>query len=186
MNKFHVKNNFELGFKAPDFRLLDVISGERYSLNELTGKKGIVLMFLANHNSYVKHINEEIVRIANDYRVIGFGFAAISSSDLSLFPEDSPQQMIEVAREEHYPFPYLFDEDQQVLKAYHITQIPDFMVFNQSLKMTYHGQLDDSRPQNNIPLSGSSLRRALDAILLNRPALKNQKSAEGICIKKSS
>lgn len=178
------KKDLHIGFKAPDFKLQDVVSGNFFNLNDLKGSKGIVIMFLNNHCPYVKHVNEEVVRIANDYRVIGFGFVAISSSDIAVYPEDSPQQMMEVAREEDYPFPYLFDKDLSVVKAYHVKETPDFLVFDKAMEMTYHGQLDDSRPQNIIPLSGTSLRRALDAILSNRPPIENQKPSNGSLLNK--
>ncbi|MGO2101960.1 MAG: thioredoxin family protein [Psychroflexus halocasei] len=165
------KKDLQIGFKAPNFKLQDVVTGNFFNLNDLKGSKGIVIMFLNNHCPYAKHVNEEIVRVANDYRVIGFGFVAISSSDIAVYPEDSPQQMMEVAREEDYSF----DKDLSVAKAYHVKETPDFLVFDKAMEMTYHGQLDDSRPQNNIPLSGTSLRRALDAILSNRPPIENQK-----------
>lgn len=173
----------QIGFKAPEFKLYDVVSGDSLSLETLMGDKGTVVMFLANHCPYVKHVQEEIVRVANDYQVIGFGFVAISSSDFEAYPEDAPQQMMKVARENDYSFPYLLDQSQAVAKAYAASCTPDFYVFDDALKMTYHGQLDDSRPQNNITLSGTSLRRALDTILSNGPPLKDQKPSVGCSIK---
>lgn len=178
------KNDLYIGFKAPDFMLQDVVSGSFFNLNDLRGSKGIVIMFLGNHCPYTKHVNEEIVRVANDYRVIGFGFVAISSSNTAIQHEDLLQQMMEVAREEDYPFPYLIDENMSIVNAYHVKGAPDFLVFDKAMKMTYHGQLDDSRLQNNIPLSGTSLRRALDAILSNRPPIKNQKPSNGSLLNK--
>ncbi len=174
----------ELGFKAPNFKLPDTISGNIFELyNDLIGEKGTVIMFICNHCPYVKHITEELVRVANDYRVTGFSFIAISSNDIINYPQDSPALMSEFARDEYFPFPYLYDETQNVAKDYQAMCTPDIYLFDNVLKLVYHGQLDDSRPQNNIPLSGTSLRQALDGVLGNRPPIQQQKPAMGCGIK---
>ena len=176
-------NMLPLGTKAPDFKLPDVVSGDTLSLNELKGEKGTVIMFICNHCPYVKHVNEEIVRVANDYHVLGFSFIAISSNDVKNYPQDAPDKMLENARENDYPFPYLYDESQDVARAYKAACTPDFYVFNAELVLEYRGQLDDSRPKNGIPLSGRSLREALDAIFNNREVYKDQKPSMGCNIK---
>ena len=172
-----------LGTKAPDFNLVDAISNKYVSLQTIRGEKGTVVMFICNHCPYVKHVNDEIVRVSNDYRVTGFGFVAISSNDVINYPEDSPQIMWETARENHYSFPYLYDEDQEVAKAYDAACTPDFYLFDAELKLVYRGQLDNSRPGNGIPPNGRDLREALDNILNNNPQRKDQKPSMGCNIK---
>ncbi|SHE90657.1 Peroxiredoxin [Psychroflexus salarius] len=177
-------NPIEIGFKAPDFTLQDSVSNEVFELyKDLRGEKGTVIMFICNHCPYVVHVIEELVRIANDYRVTGFSFVAISSNDILKYPQDSPQKMYEFAREHDFPFPYLYDETQLIAKAYQAMCTPDIYVFDRDLKLNYHGQIDDSRPQNNIPISGTSLRQALDFILSNKSPIKTQKPAMGCGIK---
>jgi len=173
----------ELGTIAPGFNLYDTVSRETYSLDDLKGNKGTVIMFICNHCPYVKHVNEEIVRLANDYRILGFGFIAISSNDAKAYPQDDPDEMFKTARQLNYPFPYLYDESQDVARAYHAACTPDFFVFDDYLKLVYRGQLDDSRPKNGIPTSGRSMREALDALLNNRPVSQIQKPSMGCNIK---
>lgn len=172
-----------LGTMAPNFQLKDTISRETLTFKQVAGEKGTVVMFICNHCPYVKHVNEEIVRLANDYRILGFGFVAISSNDVVNYPEDHPDKMFEYARKLNYPFPYLYDEDQSVAKAYQAACTPDFYVFDNAEELFYHGQLDDSRPKNGIPLSGRSMREALDAILNNQTPPKTQKPSMGCNIK---
>lgn len=176
-------NMIKLGTKAPDFRLLNVKNKQFVELADVRGKHGTVVMFICNHCPFVKHVNEEIVRVANDYKVTGFGFVAISSNDVDKYPEDHPDKMLEVAEEENYPFPYLYDETQEVAKAYDAACTPDFYVFDENDELFYRGQLDDSRPKNGIPLSGRSIREALDDILNNRDYPKIQKPSMGCNIK---
>ncbi|MGM0635601.1 MAG: thioredoxin family protein [Bacteroidota bacterium] len=176
-------NMLELGTKAPDFLLKDSVSKQTYSYKDIAGEKGTVIMFICNHCPYVKHVNDEIIRLANDYRILGFGFVAISSNDVENYPEDHPDKMWETARKLNYPFPYLFDEDQSVAKAYKAACTPDFYVFDAQDELFYRGQLDDSRPKNGIPTSGRSVREALDALLNNQAAPKHQKPSMGCGIK---
>lgn len=176
-------NEIGLGTKAPDFELLDTVSGNLHSLADVRGEKGTVIMFICNHCPYVKHVNEELVRLANDYRIAGFGFVAISSNDVENHPQDSPLFMRENARIQNFTFPYLYDETQETAKAYNAACTPDFYVFDANLNLFYHGQLDDSRPKNGIPLTGRSLRETLDAILNNREAPTIQKPSMGCNIK---
>ena len=176
-------NMLELGTIAPDFKLVDTVSKEFISLNSIRGIKGTVVMFICNHCPFVIHVNEEIVRIANDYRVQGFSFVAISSNDIVNYPQDAPDLMWKNARRNNYPFPYLYDETQQVAKAYRAACTPDFYLFDQGLKLIYRGQLDDSRPGNGIPVNGRDLRNALDAVLRNARVPGPQKPSIGCNIK---
>lgn len=172
-----------LGTKAPDFTLLDTVNGSLMSLKELQGPKGTVVMFICNHCPFVLHVNEELVRVANDYRVIGFHFIAISSNDALNYPQDGPELMRQNADDHDYPFPYLYDPTQEVAKAYDAACTPDLFLFDASLKLVYRGQLDDSRPGNGIPLTGRSLREAMDAILGNKQVPQPQKPSMGCNIK---
>lgn len=176
-------NMLPLGTKAPGFQLVNSVSKNLVSLEDVRGEKGTVVMFICNHCPFVKHVNEELVRTANDYRVTGFGFVAISSNDIENYPQDHPDLMWKVARAENYPFPYLFDETQDVAKAYDAACTPDFYVFDAELKLVYRGQLDNSRPGNGIPVNGRDLREALDNILNNNPQRKDQKPSVGCNIK---
>ena len=176
-------NMLPLGTQAPDFTLTDSVTNNLLSLSELRGEKGTVVMFICNHCPFVVHVNEEIVRVANDYRVTGFGFVAISSNDAEKYPEDAPNKMWEHARSQHYPFPYLYDETQEVAKAYDAACTPDFYVFDAEMKLVYRGQLDNSRPGNGIPTNGRDLREALDNILNNNGQRKDQKPSIGCNIK---
>ena len=172
-----------LGTKAPDFTLIDSVTNNPYSLDDIRGEKGTVIMFICNHCPFVKHVTEEIARVANDYQVTGFGFVAISSNDVETHPEDSPALMHKNAQEQGFRFPYLYDETQEVAKAYDAACTPDFYVFNADAKLVYRGQLDNSRPGNSIPSNGRDLREALDSILNNNPQRTDQKPSIGCNIK---
>lgn len=176
-------NMMPLGTKAPDFTLLDTITNKAVNLSDIRGEKGTVVMFICNHCPFVKHVNEELVRLANDYRVTGFGFVAISSNDVENYPQDGPAEMWKNARKHNFSFPYLYDESQEIAKAYNAACTPDFYLFDDSLKLVYRGQLDNSRPGNGIPVNGRDLREALDNILNNNPQRKDQKPSIGCNIK---
>lgn len=176
-------NMLPLNTKAPDFNLPDAVTSNTYSLSDLKGEKGTVVMFLSNHCPFVKHVNEEIVRVANDYRVTGFGFVAIMSNNVEAYPDDHPDLMWKAARKNHYPFPYLYDQTQEIAKAYDASCTPDFYLFNSELKLIYRGQLDNSRPGNGIPVNGRDLREALDSVLNNRNVPEPQKPSVGCNIK---
>ena len=176
-------NMLPLGTIAPEFTLTDAITNNEVSLGDVKGKKGTVVMFICNHCPFVIHVNEEIVRIANDYRVQGFGFIAISSNDIKNYPQDAPQHMWKTARKNNYTFPYVYDETQEVAKAYDAACTPDFYVFDGALKLIYRGQLDDSRPGNGIPVNGRDIRQALDAVLRNTKVTELQKPSIGCNIK---
>lgn len=176
-------NMLPLGTKAPDFSLPDVITKKQVTLNDVSGRQGTVVMFICNHCPFVKHVNAEIVRVSNDYRVLGFGFVAISSNDVKNYPQDAPELMAKTAEENNYTFPYLYDETQETAKAYDAACTPDFYVFDSERKLVYRGQLDNSRPGNSIQPTGRDLREALDNILSNSPQRKDQKPSMGCNIK---
>ena len=173
----------ELGTKAPAFTLPDTVSGRQVSLDEIKSDKATVLMFICNHCPFVKHIAEELTNLANDYKAKGISFAAISSNDVVNYPQDSPEKMKEWAEEKGFPFPYLYDETQEVAKAYSAECTPDFFIYDGNLELVYRGQLDGSRPGNNIPVTGEDIRKALDSILEGKPVDKNQKPSIGCNIK---
>lgn len=172
-----------LGTVAPEFHLKDTNSSEWFSYSDLKGEKGTLVIFICNHCPFVRHVIEEIVMIANDYRVQGISIIAISSNDISQYPEDSPELMTEFAFENKMEFPYLYDETQEVAKEYNATCTPDFFLFDSQNKLVYRGQLDDSRPGNGIPLSGTDLRGAIDGVIYNRIINPNQKPSLGCSIK---
>lgn len=172
-----------LGTKAPAFRLPDTISGNMVSLEDVKGKIATVIMFVCNHCPFVKHVNPQLVQLAKDYGPKGIGFAAISSNDATSYPEDGPDKMKQVAAEQGYPFPYLYDETQEVAKAYQAACTPDFFIFDSSLQLVYRGQLDDSRPGNGIPVTGNDIRKALDQLLKGEAVDSNQKPSIGCNIK---
>lgn len=176
-------NMLELGTKAPEFTLPDTISGEDVSLSAIRSDKATVVMFLCNHCPYVIHVNPEIVRLAREYQAGGVAFVAISSNDVAKYPQDGPEEMKEHARKLGYPFPYLYDESQEVARAYDAACTPDFYVFNRDMLLVYRGRLDDSRPGNGIPLTGKDLRAALDAVLAGEAAPERQYPSAGCNIK---
>ncbi|STX29163.1 putative thiol-disulfide isomerase and thioredoxins family [Legionella beliardensis] len=172
-----------LGSQAPLFCLLDVVSGQPIRLNKSPSVKGTVIMFICNHCPYVKHIQKGIVQLANDYATRGIQFIAINSNDIENYPDDSPENMKLTAIRESYPFPYLFDENQDIAKAYQATCTPDFFVYDTNLNLIYRGQFDDSRPGNQIPITGDSIRSALDCLLEGKPVFEAQKPSLGCNIK---
>ena len=172
-----------LGYKAPHFALYDTVSGKELSLDELKGDKATVVMFICNHCPYVKHVNKQLVSLANDYTAKGIAFIAISSNDVVNYPQDGPELMKENAKEENYPFPYLYDETQEVAKAYHAACTPDFSIFDKDLLCVYRGQLDDSRPKNDSISDGKDIRAALDAILAGNAVNEKQFPSMGCNIK---
>ena len=172
-----------LGTKAPDFLLPDTISGKQLSLYNIKGETATMIMFICNHCPFVKHVNEELVKLGNDYKNKGIGFVAISSNDIINHPNDSPGLMTQVARQLKYPFPYLYDESQETAKAYDAACTPDFFIYDKDLRLVYRGQLDDSRPGNEIPVTGKDIRRALDCLINNEPLPQKQRPSIGCNIK---
>lgn len=176
-------NTVALGTLATNFNLKDTNSSESFSFQDIKGEKGTLVVFICNHCPFVRHAIDEIVMIANDYRVQGIGVVAISSNDVIKFPQDAPELMTEFAFQNKFEFPYLFDETQEVAKAYNAACTPDFFLYDNQDKLVYHGQLDDSRPGNGIPLSGNDLRGAIDSVIYNRTINPNQKPSMGCNIK---
>ena len=172
-----------LGTKAPHFTLQDTVSKEIISLKDFNIKKGLIIAFICNHCPYVIHLNKEIVNLANDYYKKGITFIAIGSNDAQSYPQDGPKLMEAHAKKENYPFPYLYDETQEVAKAYKAACTPDFYLFDNELLLQYRGQFDASRPANDIPITGSDLRNAIDCILNETPNLQQQKPSLGCNIK---
>jgi peroxiredoxin len=176
-------NEFLIGTKAPDFALINTIDDKKYALQDLKGDKGTVILFICNHCPFVIHVNVELVKMANEYQQKGIKFIAISSNDVENYPQDAPNLMKQLAAEEKFSFPYLYDETQEVAKAYDAACTPDFYVFDGNLKSVYHGQLDNSRPGNGKPVTGIDLRTAIDSLLENKPVLENRKPSMGCGIK---
>jgi peroxiredoxin len=176
-------NMIALGTKAPNFNLPDTNGNGFKTWEDCKGSKGTLVIFMCNHCPFVLHVIEELIRIANDYRVQGIGMVAISSNDVEKYPQDGPDKMTEFAFAHGMEFPYLFDETQEVAKAFGAACTPDFFLYDSQDLLVYRGQLDDSRPGNHIPLSGSDLRNAIDGVLYNRVIPENQKPSIGCNIK---
>src|SRR5438128_1206425 len=172
----------ELGSNAPDFTLPDT-EGKRVTLADFADKSALVVMFICNHCPYVKHVAAELTRVASDYQPRGVAFVGISSNDVADYPEDGPEEMVKEKAARGYPFPYLYDETQEVAKAYDAVCTPDFYVFDAHQKLVYRGQLDDSRPKLDIPVTGKDIREALDNILSNKPVSGFQRPSIGCSIK---
>lgn len=173
-----------LGTKAPDFTLNDTLTGESYHLfDNVHNSKATVIMFICNHCPFVKHVIHEIIRLAKDYHAKGISFIAISANDAVSYPEDAPQKMAQLGKLLNFNFPYLYDETQSTAKAYHATCTPDFFIFDKNLLCIYRGQLDASRPNNKIPVTGKDIRSALENLLKGRPVNPQQLPSMGCNIK---
>ncbi|MEP2670725.1 MAG: thioredoxin family protein [Cyclobacteriaceae bacterium] len=172
-----------LGTRAPEFSLADTVSGKELSLNDVKGEKGTLVMFICNHCPYVIHVNEQLVQLGKDYQPNGIKLVAINSNDVQKYPEDSPEKMTLVAKKMGYPFPYLYDETQEVAKAYDAACTPDFFLFDVEMRLVYRGQLDGARPGNDVPVSGADLREAMDALLYGEEIPQDQKPSMGCNIK---
>lgn len=154
-----------LGFQAPLFELPDTVSGKTLSFNDVKGEKGTVVVFMCNHCPFVIHILDEMVNVAHHYLDQGIGFVAISSNDVANYPQDHPDLMRKLAEEKGFRFPYLYDESQEVAKAYDAACTPDFNVFNADGRCVYRGQFDAARPGNEVPVTGKDMRETLDFLL---------------------
>ena len=176
-------NMLPLGTIAPGFQLPDVVSGNAFTLDDLVDTHGLLVMFICNHCPYVKHVQEQLVSLSNEYLDKGIGIVAISSNDIESYPEDSPDAMREVAKKWQYHFPYLYDETQDVAKAYDAACTPDFYLFNNKKELVYRGQLDDSRPGNEKPVTGEDLRSAMDDLIAGNPITDAQVPSVGCNIK---
>jgi peroxiredoxin len=171
-----------LATAAPDFHLPDS-AGRFVSRDDYAGSPALLVMFLCNHCPYVQHVAEEVVRVAKEYQTRGVGVVAVSSNDVAQYPDDSPARMAEVATAMGFTFAYLYDETQEVAKAYHAACTPDFFLFDADRRLVYRGQLDGARPGNGVPVSGHDLRAALDAVLADNPVPEPQLPSLGCNIK---
>jgi peroxiredoxin len=171
-----------LGTKAPPFSLPNV-DGRNVSLDDFSGAPAYLIMFICNHCPYVKHVAAELARLARDYQAKGVAVIGINSNDIAAHPADSPEQMVHEVESREYTFPYLFDETQAVAQAYKAACTPDFYVFDKSQKLAYRGQLDASRPDSGVPVTGRDLRAALDAVVAGQAAPADQKPSIGCNIK---
>jgi len=173
----------ELGTRAPDFSLPDACSGQTISLNDFTGKDALLVIFMCAHCPFVKLVENEFAAIGRDYVDRGLGMVAISTNDAENYPDDTPGKLAEQAERLGFIFPYCHDESQKTAKAYRAACTPDLFLFDDDFKLVYRGQLDDSRPGNNLPVTGTDLRTAIDALLAKKPITKDQHPAVGCNIK---
>jgi peroxiredoxin len=171
-----------LGTKAPDFQLSDPY-GRLYSLSDFENSKGLLVIFMCNHCPFVKHVRDQLAKLAKEYQDKGVAVVGINSNDASVYPDDSPDKMQTEIEEAGYTFPYLIDESQEVAKAYSAACTPDFFLFDENRQLVYRGQMDDSRPGNDKPNDGSDLRAALDALLAGEQVPVEQKPSAGCNIK---
>ncbi|WP_013324469.1 thioredoxin family protein [Gloeothece verrucosa] len=172
-----------LGTTAPDFQLPDTVSGKTISLKTFEDKQGLLVMFICQHCPFVKHVKEELAKLGQDYSQKGLGLVAISANDVANYPNDSPEKLKAMAQELGFNFPFCYDETQAIAKAYTAACTPDFFLFDRKRKLVYRGQLDDSRPGNNKPVSGKDLRAAIEAVLAGKPVGPDQKPSIGCNIK---
>ncbi|OGU01311.1 MAG: alkyl hydroperoxide reductase [Gemmatimonadetes bacterium RBG_16_66_8] len=172
-----------LGTQVPEFSLVNAVDGRHVSPKDYRSERALLVMIICNHCPYVKHVLREIGRIAAKYQSKGVGLIAISSNDVAAFPDDGPERMRGLAATEGWKFPYLFDESQEVAKAFQAACTPEFYVFDGARRLVYRGQLDDSRPNNTEPVRGKDLRAALDAVLAGKPVSQDQKPSIGCNVK---
>lgn len=173
----------ELGTKAPKFSLQDTVTGKTVKLKDYRGNKALLVMFISNHCPYVKKIKEGLTEYAKDYLPKGVGIVAICSNDVENYPDDSPEKMKEDAAKYGYPFPYLYDETQEVAKAYKAACTPDLFLFDEKHELVYRGQFDNSRPGNDEPVTGKDLREATDQVLAGEEVPEDQTPSIGCNIK---
>ena len=171
-----------LGKPAPNFSLPNT-EGKTVSLGDFADAPALLVIFMCNHCPYVKHVAAALARLAKEYQDRGVAVVGINANDVRRFPEDAPEQMAAEVQRRGYTFPYLYDETQQVAKAYRAACTPDFYVFDKDRKLVYRGQMDSSRPQSGIEVTGEDLRAALDAVLAGQPAPGEQKPSLGCNIK---
>jgi len=176
-------NMMPLGTTAPDFSLLDTLSGETLSLQSLKGSKGTLVAFICNHCPYVIHIQERFVEVAKTYQEKGIQFIAISSNSVETHPQDGPEEMTQHGKQQGFCFPYLYDESQEVAKSYEAACTPDLFLFDENLSCVYRGQFDDTRPNQSQIADGQSLIDAMEALLNQQPPLSEQQASIGCNIK---
>jgi len=173
----------ELGTKAPDFALPDTVSGETITLQTFASSKALLVMFICQHCPYVKHIQAALAQLGKDYAKTDLGIVAISANNVETHPNDAPDQLKEMALTLGFTFPFCYDESQAIAKAYTAACTPDFFLFGRDRTLVYRGQLDDSRPGNGLPVTGSDLRTAIDQVLADVPVPTEQKPSIGCNIK---
>ena len=173
----------ELGTSAPDFQLPDVVSGKMISLATFSEQKALLVMFICRHCPFAQHVSQELARLGQDYASEDVGIVAISASDGDKYPQDRPPSLKEMAQKMGFTFPLCYDESQQIAQAYTAACTPDFFLFNGDRKLVYRGQLDDSRPGNGVPVTGSDLREAIEAVLADKLVNQEQKPSIGCNIK---
>ncbi|NDK55333.1 thioredoxin family protein [Pontibacter fetidus] len=172
-----------LGTQAHDFALLDTVTGKLFSLRDVASTKATVIMFICNHCPYVLHVIDKVTEVARHYQQQGVRFVAINANDASTYPQDGPEKMKALAKDYSFPFPYLYDQTQQVARTYQAVCTPEFFVYDANMRLAYHGQFDDARPGNNIAVTGSDLTNALDALLQGQRPATEQNAAIGCGIK---
>ncbi len=172
-----------LGKPAPDFELPDTVSGETVRLSDVATKRGVLVMFICNHCPYVQHIRDGLAQLGRDYADQNVAIIAISANDPTAYPDDAPEKMKAEAERYGYTFPYLFDESQEVAKAFTAACTPDFFLFDHDRTLVYRGQFDASRPGNGFPVTGADLRAALDQVLADQPVAGDQTPSIGCSIK---
>jgi peroxiredoxin len=172
-----------LATPAADFHLPDVVSGATIGLDSFAGKRGLLVMFISRHCPYVQHVKHELARIGTDYARKPLGIVAISSNYVAQYPDDAPERLKEMAAELGLNYPICYDETQAVAKAYDAACTPDFFLFDENRRLAYRGQLDGARPRNGVPVTGSDLRAAIDAVLAGQPVNPQQRPSVGCNIK---
>lgn len=172
-----------LGSSAAGFDLPDAVSGKSFNLASFSDKKALLVMFICRHCPYVQHIKDELTRLDKDYRSKDIALVAVSSNDAANYPDDAPDKLQEFARAQRWQFPFLYDETQEVAKAYQAACTPDFFLYDRDRRLVYRGQLDESRPGNGKPLDGKDLRTAIDAVLAGLPVPAEQRASIGCNIK---
>ena len=172
-----------LGTPAPPFSLTDVVTGKIISLSDFAAQNALLVMFICRHCPYVKHVQHEIAKIGEDYSGKNLGIVAISSNDASAYPDDAPESLREMALQLEFPFPFCYDETQDVARAFRAVCTPDFFVFDEKQELAYRGRLDGGRPRTSDPVTGAELRAALEAVLAGKPVSPDQKPSIGCSIK---
>lgn len=172
-----------LGTSAPAFALRDVVNGQLYTLDSFARKSALLVMFICRHCPYVVHVQDHLAKLGRDYAESGLGIIGISSNDPEHYPDDAPERLKEMAQRLGFRFPFCFDETQEVAKAYKAACTPDFYLFDRDRRLVYRGQLDESRPGTNQPVTGRDLRAAVDAVLAGKPVSPAQKASIGCSIK---
>ena len=171
-----------LGTPAPPFALPD-LDGRLVRLEDFADARALLVMFICNHCPYVVHVREPLARLVRDYQARGVAVVGINSNDTSRYPDDRPDRMREVAAEAGFTFPYLYDETQDVARAYRAACTPDFFLYDGAMRLAYRGQMDRSRPGSEVPVTGEDLTRAVDAVLAGRPVEGEQWPSLGCNIK---